>query len=417
MDDNILNDPTNSTELSMALFRLGLNQYEDCLKANGFEDMETVTAITESDLAELGFKLGDRRKLQRAIQEHSNSSSSTSPAKELERIGTTSPSSSFSGRPTRRYRRHPRPDPNAPVKPKRAYVLFREHVRQDPALKHSSFAELAKETGKRWRGLSNTRRSNIWERPAAEKLQAYKEDLDRYMQTENYRSYQQYLDEFKQGRPSSESAVPSSYKDSSSSESTVPLPASLGHEELESTHNESSETINTSSFDDLLWESQSEDSLLPVHFGMEEVRYVSSSLSIDPRSIRGSTFPPEDQTANAVQAFIHGTGSLLYFWNQDEASKLVESVYHPENDSAPVHATEVFAMAAVGSYCDGETMTTEFQERLLHLFLSMLSSPSDTSDLHHMRLFACLAICRFMTSTQSARRLMCKQLMLFKVMQ
>jgi hypothetical protein len=58
------------SELSTALTRLGLGQYEERLRKNGFEDWETVTAIAEADLVELGFKLGERRKLHRAIREH-----------------------------------------------------------------------------------------------------------------------------------------------------------------------------------------------------------------------------------------------------------------------------------------------------------------------------------------------------------
>ena len=57
------------SELSTALARLGLSQYEECLRENGFEEWETVIAITETDMMELGFRLGDCRKLQRAILE------------------------------------------------------------------------------------------------------------------------------------------------------------------------------------------------------------------------------------------------------------------------------------------------------------------------------------------------------------
>jgi hypothetical protein len=63
----------DSLELNAALSRFGLGQYEERLRENGFEDWETVTAIAEVDLVELGFKLGDRRKLQRAIRENSTS--------------------------------------------------------------------------------------------------------------------------------------------------------------------------------------------------------------------------------------------------------------------------------------------------------------------------------------------------------
>jgi hypothetical protein len=61
------------SELGTALARVGLVQYEECSRGNGFEEWETVMAITETDMMGLGFRLGDRRRLQRAIQDGSNS--------------------------------------------------------------------------------------------------------------------------------------------------------------------------------------------------------------------------------------------------------------------------------------------------------------------------------------------------------
>jgi hypothetical protein len=138
---------------------------------------------------------------------------------------------------------------------------------------------------------------------------------------------------------------------------------------------------------------------------MEEVRHISKALGINTHLTRVTAFPAEDMTTKAVEAFIHGTGSLLYLWNRNEGFDLVRSVYHPQRDSKPVYATEVFAMSAVGSCCDGDVHTTLFRDRLLHLFLCMLSSPSDMCDLRRMRLLACLATCRFTSSMESARRL------------
>ena len=57
------------------LAQLGLGHYEERLRENGFEDWDDATAITEVDMEELGFKLGHRRKLQRAICEYDNTSS------------------------------------------------------------------------------------------------------------------------------------------------------------------------------------------------------------------------------------------------------------------------------------------------------------------------------------------------------
>jgi hypothetical protein len=100
---------------------------------------------------------------------------------------------------------------------------------------------------------------------------------------------------------------------------------------------------------------------------------------------RVAPFPPEDMTTKAVEAFFYGTGSLLFLWNQQEASSLVPSVYSPEKDSKPVSSVEAFAMSAVGSYCDSEGETTLFREKFLHFFLYMLGSIPDVSDLRCMR--------------------------------
>jgi hypothetical protein len=113
-----------------------------------------------------------------------------------------------------------------------------------------------------------------------------------------------------------------------------------------------------------------------------------------------------------VQAFLNGTGSLLYLWDRDEALHLITSIYHPKGDLDKADAAEVFAMSTVGSYCDGDTQSIEVQETFLHNLLYLVSSPLDISDHRYMRLFACLSICRFMSSVESTRRLMCKQLML-----
>jgi hypothetical protein len=413
---------TDAFELSTALARLGLSQYENRLQENGFEDWETVTAITETDMAKMNFKRGHRRKLQRAIREYSSASASHRvyeaenfplpsdglPAVEEHSEATPQPSQQ-AARATRQYRRHPRPDLNAPLKPKTAYMLFGEHVRQDPALSHSSFPEIAKETGKRWRGLSHEERTVIWETPAAKRLQDYKEELDRYKQTEKYQSYQTYLARFKQRSHNPKSTTTSDNKAVSTSElaSFDPQTTSEAKEELEATRQESVDT------DDADLEGGSQDTALPDEDEVEEVRQISKVLGINPHLIRVAVYPPEEMTTKAVEAFVDGTGSLLFLWNRDEAFDLVRSVYHPQGDSKPVYTTEVFAISAVGSYCDAEAYTILAREKFLHFFLYMLSSSSDVCVLRRMRLFACLAICRFPNSVESARRLMCKRLILF----
>ena len=366
--------------------------------------------ITESDMTELGFKLGDRRKLQRAIREYSGSSASDAGyvarnvppfyEKSLAPEGQSElKSHTSSTRTTRSYRRHPRADPNAPSKPKTAYMLFGEYVRQNPELTGASFTDLAKETGKRWRELSSEERVDIWENPAAKRQREYKEALAIYKQTDDYRNHQIYLEEFRQ-QHKSEPTTPADDKISggfdTSSSSRLPAPQAVPQEDVEMEHT--------------ILESPSQGESSPVASGMAEVRQISRALGINPHLSRVAVLPSENITTQAVEDFIRGTGSLLFLWNQDEASNLVRTVYKPENDTRTVFSVEAFAMSTVGSFCDSEGQTVLFREKFLHVFLYMLSSVSDVSELRCMRLFACLAICRFTNNVQSARRLMRKLL-------
>jgi hypothetical protein len=187
-----------------------------------------------------------------------------------------------------------------------------------------------------------------------------------------------------------------------------PLTVSKAQEEFEATHQEIVDT------DDMDLEGGSQDTASPDEEEVEEVRQISKALGINPHLIRVAAFLLEDMTTKAVKAFVYGTGSLLFLWNWDEAFDLVRSVYHLQGDSKPVHATEVFVMSAVGTYCDAEAYAMLAREKFLQFFLYMLSSSSDMCVLRRMRLFACLAICRFTNSVESARRLVCKRLMLFE---
>jgi hypothetical protein len=123
-----------SPMLPHVLERLGLTSYLDTLVENGFHNWETVLDITEDDLTALSFKLGHRRTLQReiatfrgvpstlALDESSpfdQPALSTSALETLARQTQTPPP-----REKRRYRRHPRPDSDAPKKPKTACMTI-----------------------------------------------------------------------------------------------------------------------------------------------------------------------------------------------------------------------------------------------------------------------------------------------------
>ena len=121
--------PTTPIPLSELLDKLGLGRYLGPLVENGFTTWETILDITEDDLTALNFKLGHRRILQREIATARGLPSSasledgTSSVPSVSSPAVESNSATPRGREKRRYRRHPRPDHNAPKKPKTACMF------------------------------------------------------------------------------------------------------------------------------------------------------------------------------------------------------------------------------------------------------------------------------------------------------
>ncbi|KAI7876553.1 hypothetical protein K492DRAFT_172427 [Lichtheimia hyalospora FSU 10163] len=105
-------------------------------------------------------------------------------------------SSSLPPPPKRRYRRHPKPDRNAPVKPPSAYVMFANDVRSKLKEQNLTFAQLAKATGERWKSLNDMDRQR-YETMAGEAKKIYNIALEQYKLTPEYKRYQEYLREFR----------------------------------------------------------------------------------------------------------------------------------------------------------------------------------------------------------------------------
>ncbi|KAF2665969.1 hypothetical protein BT63DRAFT_45295 [Microthyrium microscopicum] len=210
------------TDLSDRFARLGLTEYFPSFVTEGFDTWETVLDITESDLTYLNVKLGHRRKLQRAIAEYRGqppdralapelSKSSIDPACRSDDSGTerkdsaprvSNSSATGSGNPPvttgtkRKYRRHPKPDTNAPERPPSAYVIFSNQIREELKGQELSFTEIAKVVGERWQVLSPQIRETCEQQANAAKERYYTE-LAEYKKTRAYASYQEYLLEFK----------------------------------------------------------------------------------------------------------------------------------------------------------------------------------------------------------------------------
>ncbi|SCZ90019.1 BZ3500_MvSof-1268-A1-R1_Chr1-3g01726 [Microbotryum saponariae] len=101
----------------------------------------------------------------------------------------------------RRYRRHPKPDPNAPVKPSSAYVEFSTSIRAQLGTS-KSFTEIARIVGEKWQALPCLEKADL-ERRTIEAKEAYARDLELYQQGKEWREYEAYLKEFRAKYPDS----------------------------------------------------------------------------------------------------------------------------------------------------------------------------------------------------------------------
>ncbi|CAO3659390.1 unnamed protein product [Rhizopus stolonifer] len=227
-----------------------LEQYSDAFIEEGFDTMNAVKEIREDDLEALNVKRGHRRLIQRALaifcgmstqvvntyqpvpfysrnvlprkdmggetssgygsQQSSSSffSSITEPNTIPEAEGDQNDKTSFDEEDeensdhsmkntyTRKYKRHPKPDTHAPIKPLSAYVMFSNTARAKLKKHNLSFAEIAKIVGEQWKNL-DPQEKRSYERNAMQSKDEYVEALDKYKKTEKYKEYQAYLADFK----------------------------------------------------------------------------------------------------------------------------------------------------------------------------------------------------------------------------
>ncbi|KAG5962533.1 hypothetical protein E4U58_003838 [Claviceps cyperi] len=192
------------------LEELGLSQYHDAFVNQGFDAWDIVLDIQESDLDALGVKLGHRRKLQRRIANARgiapsiSLSLSTKPSLDeskqdglIQEASHTDAKSDSRGVVKRKYRRHPKPDENAPERPPSAYVLFSNKMRDDLKSQNLSFTEIAKLVGENWQTIPPADKE-VFERQANAAKARYHRQLAEYKTTSDFRKYTQYLYEFKQ---------------------------------------------------------------------------------------------------------------------------------------------------------------------------------------------------------------------------
>ncbi|KAB5514918.1 high mobility group box domain-containing protein [Coniochaeta sp. 2T2.1] len=189
---------------------LGITQYLEIFLEQGFDTWETILDITESDLDALVVKLGHRR-LQRRIANFrglSHDAPIVSPAVQPStdepkpepqpvapvKVETHDVATVVVAK--RKYRRHPKPDENAPERPPSAYVLFSNKMRDDLKGRNLTLTEIAKLVGEHWQDLSVAEKEPFESQAQAAK-DKYNNQLTKYKKTPAYEIYQEYLEEFK----------------------------------------------------------------------------------------------------------------------------------------------------------------------------------------------------------------------------
>jgi hypothetical protein len=86
----------------------------------------------------------------------------------------------------RKYRRHPRPDRDAPIKPPSAYIMFSNDARAKLKEHNMTFVEIAKIVGDQWKNLSSSKKKQ-YERTAMKAKDDYLDALNDYRQTDKYK--------------------------------------------------------------------------------------------------------------------------------------------------------------------------------------------------------------------------------------
>jgi len=202
------------TEVEEIFAELGISQYLDVFTEHGFDTWESIQDITESDLDYLEVKLGHRRKLQRKIAnsrglspDRALASPPLNTANDERQLDDQKASATkaegkeaqiLSGPQgaKRKYRRHPKPDENAPDRPPSAYVIFSNRMREELKGQNLSFTEIAKLVGERWQSISLVEK-DPYEQQATAAKERYNAELSAYKKTSQYAEYAQYLAEFK----------------------------------------------------------------------------------------------------------------------------------------------------------------------------------------------------------------------------
>ncbi|PVU88498.1 hypothetical protein BB561_005819 [Smittium simulii] len=95
----------------------------------------------------------------------------------------------------RKYKKHPKKDPNAPEKWKSAYQLFREDINKKLEHKKLSFVELSKIHSDQWANLDINQKKYYNDLAMKAKIE-YEKKMNQYRKSIQYKEFQEYLNQF-----------------------------------------------------------------------------------------------------------------------------------------------------------------------------------------------------------------------------
>jgi len=399
--------------LSEVLERLQLSQYLQVLNDNGFTTWETVLDITEEDLQELDFKLGHRRLLQREIATfrghasylalRSESTEGQSPQKETPTESTCSDQVLPSGEPQqrlverrekRKYRWHPRPDENAPKRPKTAYVNFSDHLRNDPSISSLSFVEIAREVGRRWQGLDPDEKHK-WEREAAHAMQKWEEQMEAYKRTSAYQMYQNYLEQFKKtpGKATRQRGVASQAQESRSTTQTLDFHGSPN------SARSASETTSPGYYSS---PGRSDEVEHALEKAMAEINLVKQSYC-DIETYSPANPPPEERAGTGVSYFVLGTKSLIHTWRLEQVDEVLGRVYSRGAKPDHMSVAEVCATGSVGLLFTAERNPLPDMRVFYASAITNVDVLAEPDSLRVARLLLNMAVCAIIEKQMVAR--------------
>ncbi|TID20826.1 hypothetical protein E6O75_ATG05591 [Venturia nashicola] len=381
--------------LKMNLKQLGLAQYAEALVENGFEDWATVLDITEDDLDELGFKLGHRRILQREIalqQERptlpgDRRTPSTTPT-ENEAISPTTAAENLSNAPEkrtkRRYRWHPRADPNAPKRPKTAYVNFADHLRTDSQVAGMTFVDIAREVGRQWQVMHAAVKQE-WENQAAAAMQSYEDQMDSYRKTKSHQDYQDYLQSFKKAPGKSARQKPKSDSPRRTCSQTDGM------------HPLSSPSLST----DYVLQIECRKAFENAMFELRRLKMEYNDMQpYSPHDL-----PPEEMCKHAIDSLVEGAGPLMHFFSLPAATRVISRAYHSRIPPNNLTVSELCVAAAAGAQLDTGRLPQQVVRKLLASTFMLLDTVDidERSYLRVMRILLCLSTHSVLRKHLSAR--------------